>query len=99
MFFDAFLQVNSRPKTLNFLSDQKFKMRDCRLSDDYTSLIFKYCDEHPDLTIKQLEKLVKRTKPRVKFNKKKQIAGRQTNKSNIKNQTDEKNQMIKSFKI
>ena len=30
-------------------------MRDCRLSDDYASLIFKYCDEHPDFTIKQLD--------------------------------------------
>ena len=74
-------------------------MRDRRLSDDYTSLIFKYCDEHPDLTIEQLEKLVERTNPRVKFNKKKQIASRQTDESNIKNQTNEKNQNSESFKI
>ena len=86
MFFDAFLQAKSRPKILNFLSDKKFKMRDRRLSDDYTSLIFKYCDEHPDLTIEQLEKLVKRTKPRVKFNKKNrsQAAKRMNQTSKIK---------------
>ena len=34
-------------------------MRDSRLFDDYASLIFKYCDEHSDLIIKQLAKLVK----------------------------------------
>ena len=25
------------------------------MSDDYASLNFKYCDEHPDFTIKQLD--------------------------------------------
>ena len=32
-----------------------FKMQDCRLSDDYASLSFKYCDEHPDFTIKHFD--------------------------------------------
>ena len=31
-------------------------MRGCRLSDDYASPIFRYCDENPDITIKQLAK-------------------------------------------
>ena len=39
-------------------------MRGCRLSDDYASLIFKYCDEHPDFTIKQLDALDAITRPR-----------------------------------
>ena len=46
-------------------------MRDRRLSDDYASLIFKYCDEHSDFVIKQLANLVKKSKSRVIFNKKK----------------------------
>ena len=35
-------------------------MRDCRISEDYASPIFKYCNEHPDFTIKQFAKLVKK---------------------------------------
>ena len=42
-----------------------------RLSDDYASLIFKYCNEHPDFTIKLLTKLVKKSNARVIFNTKK----------------------------
>ena len=40
-------------------------MRSRRLSDDYANLIFKYCDENPDFTIKQLAKLVKKSKSTV----------------------------------
>ena len=40
-------------------------MRGRRLSDDYANLIFKYCDENPDFTIKQLAKLVKKSKSTV----------------------------------
>ena len=30
-------------------------MRDRRLSDDYDSLIFKYCNEHPAFNIKHFD--------------------------------------------
>ena len=40
-------------------------MRSRRLSDDYASLIFKYCIENPDFTIKQLAKLVEKSKSTV----------------------------------
>ena len=40
-------------------------MRGRGLSDDYANLIFKYCDANPDFTIKQLAKLVKKSKSTV----------------------------------
>ena len=40
-------------------------MRGRRLPDDYPSLIFKYCNENPDFTIKQLAKLAKKLKSTV----------------------------------
>ena len=54
MLFDAFLHAKSEAKQPWFSCQTKFKMQDCRLSDDYASLTFKYCDEHPDFTIKLL---------------------------------------------
>ena len=30
-------------------------MRDRRLSDDYASLIFKYCNDYPDFTVKHFD--------------------------------------------
>ena len=59
--------LNLKPNNLEFCQT-KFKMRDRRLSDDYASLIFKYCDEHPDFSIKLLPKLVKKSKARFIFN-------------------------------
>ena len=46
------------------MSDQT-QMRGRRLSDDYASLIFKYCNENPDFTIKQLTNLVEKSKSTV----------------------------------
>ena len=40
-------------------------MRGRRLPDDYPSLIFKYCNENPDFTIKQLAKLAENLKSTV----------------------------------
>ena len=37
-------------------------MGDRRLSDDCTSLVFKYCDEIADFTAKQLAKLIEKLK-------------------------------------
>ena len=37
-------------------------MGDRRLSDDYTSLVFKYCNQIADLTVKQLAKLIEKLK-------------------------------------
>ena len=54
-------------------------MRDRQLSEDYDSLIFEYCDEYPDVAIKQLVKLIEKTEFRVAFNKKKQIRSPQKN--------------------
>ena len=48
-------------------------MRDSRLFDDYASLIFKYCDEHSDLIIKQLAKFVKNRNLELFSTNKKQI--------------------------
>ena len=63
-----------------------------RLSDDYASLIFKYCDEHPDFTLKLLTKLGKKSNARNIFNtQKKNRLGRAKKKP-----TEVK--MIKSFK-
>ena len=45
---------NLKTNNLEFFVRQ-FKMRDCSLSDDYASLIFKYCDERPDFTIKHFD--------------------------------------------
>ena len=64
-------------------------MRDRQLSEDYDSLIFEYCDEYPDVAIKQLVKLIEKTEFRVAFNKKKQIRSPQK-KTEMK--------MIESFK-
>ena len=65
---------NLKPNNLVFLSNQ---IQNARLSDDYASLVFKYYDELPDFTIKQLAKLVTTSKSRVIFNnKKKQISPR-----------------------
>ena len=55
MLFDAFLHAKSEAEPPWFFCQTKLKMRDRRLSDDYASLIFKYCEEHPDFTIKQFD--------------------------------------------
>ena len=62
-----------------------------RLSDGYASLSFKYCDEHPDFSIKLLTKLVKKLNARVIFNTQKK-----TNQAAQKKLTEVK--LIKSFK-
>ena len=46
-------------------------MQDRRLSDDYGSLMFKYCDVKPEITINLSVKLVIKSKSRVIFNNKK----------------------------
>ena len=68
-------------------------MHNRRLSDDHASLIFKYCNEHSDFTIKQFANLVKKSKSRVIFNNKK----KQQIRPPKKKQTEVK--MIKLFKI
>ena len=70
MLFDAFSHAKSEAEQPWIFCQSKFKMRDRRLSDDYASLIFKYCDEHPDFPIKYLAILVKKTKSRFIFKKK-----------------------------
>ena len=52
-------------------------MQDPWISEDYASLIFKYCNEHPDFTVKQLAKLV-----RNRNTEKKQIRAHQKKKTN-----------------
>ena len=62
---------NLKPNNLEFFVRQTSVPR---LSDGYASLIFKYCDEHPDFTIKLLTKLVQKSNARVIINtQKKQI--------------------------
>ena len=52
-------------------------MQDRWISEDYASLIFKYCNEHPDFTVKQLAKLV-----RNRNTEKKNRLGRTKKKTN-----------------
>ena len=49
MLFDAFLHAKSEAGQPWTFCQTKFEKQDRRLSDDYASLIFKYCDQHPDL--------------------------------------------------
>ena len=80
---------NPKPNNLDFCQF-KFKMRDCQLPNDFASLNFKFCDEHPHFTIKQLVKLVEKANSRVCLKKK-------ADKAAAKKQTEVK--IIKSFKI
>ena len=54
-FLTLFCMQNLKPISRQFFCQTKFKMRDSQLPDDYPSIILKYCDEHPDFTIKHFD--------------------------------------------
>ena len=53
--FSTLLHAKSEAEQPLISCQAKFKMRDCRLSHEYASLIFKYCNEHPNFTIKHFD--------------------------------------------